>query len=206
MSFTTNTANALLIDDFSDGSIHIDANSLNVFTSSTTAFGEGRSISIIKAGQGNARIDVISMLDGLYAHSTDANTSANSTITWSSTTGIDLVDNTYNNVFALNIFSIDQGTVNFILSITDKEANTDKYTLLGADKGIENIYFSSFSDIDFHQITDISLKIEGGIASDLVLNSLSTERKYVSAVPTPAALVLFSSSLVILSLSRRKVK
>jgi len=195
-----NTANALLIDDFSDGLVHIEADNSDVFVSAASAFGGGRTISIIKAGQGDAKIDIISAQGGLYAHSTDVNTSATSTINWSVTTEIDLVENINNNAFALDIFSIDQGAVNFILSITDKKNDTDSYTLLDADIGIQSIYFTSFSGIDFHQITDISLQIVGGIESDIVLSSLKT----VSQVPTPTALILFSSSLVILSLSRRK--
>lgn len=203
ISFTINPANALLIDDFTDGTMHVEADNLGVFENATSAFGGGRTISIKKQGQG-AKADVIASY-GLYAHSTDANTSATSTINWSSTTEIDLVENTNNNVFSLDIFNIDQGKVDFILSITDKATHTDKYTLLGAGVGINDIYFTSFSGIDFHHITNISLQIEGGLESDIVLNSLSTERKYISAVPTPAALVLFSTSLVILSLSRRKL-
>jgi len=202
LSFISSSANATLIDDFSDGSMHLLADTSDVYQTSSSAFGGGRTVSIIKQGY-NAKVDIISAL-GFYAHSTNALTSATSTISWDSTVGIDLIESVNNSVFALDILSNDQANSNFVLSVTDNTANQASFTLFGATEGIQNIAFSSFSGINFHEITNISLEIVGGLESDLVINSLSTSVGQVSAVPTPAALILFTSSLAILSISRRK--
>lgn len=203
-SFISGSVNARVIDDFSDGSMHLVADTINTFQSSSSAFGGGRGVSIIKQGY-NAKVDIIAPL-GLYAHSTNALTSATSTISWSSQSGIDLVENTNNNVFALDIFSNDQENSNFVISVIDSAEKTAFSTLLNPGEGIYNIAFSSFIGINFHQITDIKLQIIGGLESDIVLNSLSTSIGQVSAVPTPTSLILFTSSLaIVLSMSRRKV-
>jgi len=201
-SFISGSVNATLIDDFSEGGLHAVADSLDNYQSSSSAFGGGRSVSIIKQGV-NAKADIITRL-GLYAHSSNVRTSATSTISWSSNTGVDLVESSNNNAFALDIFSNDLNNSNFALSITDSASRSASYTLFEADAGIHNIAFSLFSNIDFQQITDISLQIIGGLESDIVISSLSTTSTGpISAVPTPTALILFTSSLALLSLSRR---
>lgn len=200
-SFISGSVNATLIDDFSDGKLHIVADSFDNYQTSSSAFGGGRSVSIIKQGV-NAKADIITRL-GLYAHSSNVRTSATSTISWSNATGVDLIEST-NNAFALDIYSNDLNNSNFALSVTDSAKRSTSYTLFEADAGIHNIAFSQFSNIDFLQITDISLQIIGGLESDIVISSLSTTSTGpISAVPTPTALILFTSSLAILSLSRR---
>ncbi|MFK5947169.1 MAG: hypothetical protein QM500_00170 [Methylococcales bacterium] len=201
-SFITSSVHATLIDDFSDGSMHLDADTLDIYQSSSSAFGGGRSVSIIKQGS-NAKADIIASL-GLYAHSTNAQSSATSTILWSSSVGVDLVEIVNNNAFALDIYSNDLQNSNFVLSVSDTTNNQASFTLFNAGEGIQNIMFSSFAGIDFQQINDISLQIVGGLEADLVISSLSTTVGPVSSVPTPAAFLLFSSSLVMLiSFSRR---
>ncbi len=196
------SVNATMIDDFSDGSMHLVANTIDTYQPSLTAFGGGRTVSIIKQGF-DAKVDIIAPL-GLYAHSTNAQSSATSTLYWSSQTAIDLIGNINNNVFALDIFSNDQTNSAFEISVIDNSGKTAFSTLFGAGEGLYNIAFTSFIGIDFQQITDIKLQIIGGLASDLVLNSLSTS---VSQVPIPTSLILFTSSLtIIFSMGRRKIK
>jgi len=204
IAFKINIANATLVDDFNGGDMTVFPTTPSSETTKlyNNAFGGKRTINIEKTGPRIAYSDV---MFGQFSLNTAAGTSAISTITWNSASSVDLIEKTDNNAFSLDIDYIDQNNVSFNLFITDISANTDSFSLLDAEAGIQNIFFSSFSGIDFHNVTDISLQIEGGLESDLTLNSLSTERINVSAVPTPAALVMFSSSLVILSLSRRKV-
>lgn len=199
--FTTNTANARLIDDFTDGVMAVEADGFGIYGGSSVIFGGGRSVSISTLVGDGAEIYVINVDGGLYIHDADALSSATSSITWSNTSGVDLVE-TINNVFSLDILGIDQGMVDLTLSITDSHSVMGSFTLFNAGAGIETIAFTEFSGIDFHEITDISLQIAGGIGSDLAIGSLKTE---VSAVPIPPSLILFSSSLALLSMGRRKV-
>jgi len=198
----SSTANALIIDDFTDGSMSVTANNSGLFINSNSSFGGGRNVSISKMGLGNARADVITTL-GLYAHSADASTSATSTISWSDTSGIDLVENLENNIFAFDIHTIDQGEITFNLSVTDLFNNTKSVSLSGIGAGIHNISFTSFAGLNFHQVTEISLQAIGGTASDFIINSLSTTGQ-VSAVPVPPAFILFGSSIMMLGLKRLK--
>ncbi len=201
-SFISSSAHATLIDDFSDGSMHIVADTLDIYQPSLSAFGGGRSVSIIKQGS-NAKADIIAPL-GFYAHSTNAQSSATSTISWASSVAVDLVENIKNNAFALDIYSNDLQNSDFILSVSDSSKNQASYTLFKAREGVQSIMFSSFAGINFQQINSISLQIVGGLEADLVISSLSTTAGHVSSVPTPAAFLLFSSSLVMLiSFSRR---
>jgi len=200
--FISHSVNATLIDDFTDGSMHLVADTFDIYQSSSSAFGGGRTVSITKQGY-NAKADIIAPR-GFYAHSSNVRSSASSTISWSSSVAVDLTENLNNNTFTLDIYSNDLKNSDFILSVSDNAKNKASYTLFKAGEGIQNIMFSSFTGIDFQQINDISLQIVGGLEADLVISSLSTTTSSISAVPTPTALILFSSSLVILSLSRRK--
>jgi len=200
---TSNIAHAAMIDDFTEESMNIrvdypplsGSDTASTITN-TSAFGGGRTISISKSGPLSASANVIAP-PGIYAHSADALTSATSTISWHSDIGIDLIEGRTTTNFALDILSIDQGNIDFILSVTDVFNNTDSYSLLEAGTGIQFIALSLFSStIDFLQVTDISLRIVGGEASDLTLNSIST-------VPTPSILVLLSMGLVAFRLNRR---
>jgi len=209
-TMTSITANAAMIDNFDEEYMKADALEINPSTATATStstatttststsllstFGGSRTISITKTGYQEANATVIAP-PGIYAYSSDA--SATSTISWHSDTAIDLIEGRSTTNFALDILSIDQGNIDFILSVTDVLNNTDSYTLSGVDTGIQYIALSLFSStIDFLNITDISLKIEGGDASDLTLNSIST-------VPTPSVLVLLNMGIVAFGLSRR---
>jgi len=203
IAFKINIANATLVDDFNGGDMTVFPTTPSSETTKlyNNAFGGKRTINIEKTGPRIAYSDV---MFGQFSLNTAAGTSAISTITWNNTSSIDLIEQTNNNVFSLDIDYIDQGNTTFNLFITDESANTGSFSLLNAEAGIQNISFSSFSGIDLHNVNEISLQIMSGLETDLVINSLSTERINVSAVPTPAALVMFSSSLVIFSLSRLK--
>ncbi|MFK5947170.1 MAG: hypothetical protein QM500_00175 [Methylococcales bacterium] len=203
LAATSNIANAAMIDNFTEESMSVSVGfpplSGSASASSTTtisAFGGGRTISISKNGLLAASANVIAP-PGIYAHSADALTSATSTIAWHSNTGIDLIEGRSTTNFALDILSIDQGNIDLILSVTDVLNNTGSYTLSGAGTGLQFIALSLFSsNINFLQIRDISLKIVGDVASDLTLNSIST-------VPTPSVLILLSMGLVAFGFNRR---
>ncbi len=202
--FSSPVINATIIDDFSKGFILVEADNPGVYVTAENAFGGGRTISITKKGDG-ARATVLPFKTGYYTLNLDAKSSATSTISWSDTSGVDLFNN-QNNAFALDIYKIDQGNVNFILTVTDKTNNTDSYPLFDATAGVRNIPFSLFSAVNLHQVTEISLQIAAGLESDLIINSLATSKllqSQVSSVPVPPALVFFSSGIALLALSRR---
>lgn len=216
--FITGTANAALIDDFSDGEMNVTSGSSfgatigdmngtggNSETVDSSSFGGGRTVSIVKVSgytQVSAKVDIN---NGVYTHNSGFLTKANSTISWADNAGVDLIESLTNNVFALDIESIDQGTVDLKLTISDFLSTSDSVTLLGVGAGINSIAFSSFLGIDFLQITTISLQIIGGPATDLVINSLATSGSAVAAVPAPTVLVLLSVGLVAFGFSRRTV-
>ncbi len=208
---TTGTVNATFIDDFTEGSMHVLADDGDVYQGASSAFGGGRTVNITKVGARGAKADVKPVY-GFYAHSTDVGTRATSTISWGNNLGVDLIENVHNNAFALDIIYLDQGAAHFKISVTDKKSHSDSYSLLGVrSEGVRNIAFNEFTGIDFQEITEISLQIVAGNGADLVINSLATVEAIVpngnniSAVPVPPALILFTSSLMLLSISRRKV-
>lgn len=206
----TGTVNATFIDNFTEGSMHVVAGDGYVHQSASSAFGGGRTVNITKVGARGAKADVVSDY-AIYAHSTDAGTRATSTISWVNSLGVDLIENVHNNAFALDIFYLDQGAAHFKISVTDKKSQSNSYSLSGVrSEGVKNIAFNEFAGIDFHEITEISLQIVAGNGIDLVIDSLATVEAIVpngnnvSAVPAPPALILFTSSLMLLSISRRK--
>lgn len=192
LGLTTVTANAAMIDDFNGGNIEVIATDTQTINYDF-AFGSQRTINIEKTGLLGATSNVIA---GFYAHSADALTSATSTISWHSATGVDLIEGRITTNFALDILSIDQGNIDLILSVKDILDNTESVTLTGAGTGVNFIALTLFTGIDFLQITDISLEIVGDVASDLTLNSIST-------VPTPSVIVLLSLGLVAFGFNRR---
>lgn len=199
---TTITANAAMIDNFDEEWMVADtgfdptvASASATSTTPISAFGGNRTITITKNGDLSANATVIAP-PGIYAHSADALTSATSIISWHSDTAIDLIEGRTSSNFALDILTIDQGDVGLILSVTDMLGATAEATKLDAGVGVEFFAFGLFSGIDFLQITDISLKIVGGVSSDLTLNSIST-------VPTPSILILLSMGLVAFAFNRR---
>jgi len=199
---TTVTANAAMIDNFDEESMSADTGFVPTIASASatsntpiSAFGGNRTITITKNGDLSANAKVSAPL-GIYEHSTDALTSATSTISWHSDTAIDLMEGRSNSNFALDILKLDQGDVSLILSVIDMSDATAEVTKLNADVGVEFFDFNDFTGIDFLHITDISLKIVGGGASDLTLNS-------ISVVPTPSILILLSMGLLAFAFTRR---
>ncbi|NOQ76822.1 MAG: PEP-CTERM sorting domain-containing protein [Methylococcaceae bacterium] len=209
-AFTASTANAALIDDFNGTATLIVAADGSVTDSYGAAIGGFRTVDIIKSGPLGASAGVI-VPPGIYSHSADALTSATSNITWdadgSGLGGVDLVEGLINNVFAFDILSIDQGSIDLILSISDILGGSDAFTFSNAGQGIQEVSFASFSGIDFTQVNSISLQVVGGIASDLTLDSLGTSGDIVPTannVPEPTSLALLGMGLVAFGFGRRK--
>ncbi len=194
LGLTTVTANAAMIDDFNGGDQEVTtAGNHNHTISYSPAFGGQRTINIEKTGRLEATSKVRA---GLYAHNAESLTSATSTISWHSTTGVDLIEGRTTTNFALDILSIEQGDIDLVLSVTDFLYNSASFTLTSAGTGVNFIALTLFTGIDFLQITDISLEIVGDVALDLALNSIST-------VPTPSVLVLLGLGLAAFSFNRR---
>jgi len=199
---TSNIAHAAMIDDFTEEfmSVSVDyppvtGNASVTSSTNISTFGSGRTISISKSGVLGANATVIAPL-GIYAHSADALTSATSIISWHSDTAIDLLEDSTQIAFALDVLSIDQGQVEIILSVTDILGGFDSVSLLGAGAGLHFFNFTSFSSIDFLHVNGISLKMIGDTASDITLKSLST-------VPTPSVLVLLVMGLIAFRFNQR---
>ncbi len=201
--FITGTANAALIDGFSNGEMIVTGG--NSETVNSSSFGGKRTVSIDKINGYTSVSAKVDINKGVYTHNSGYLTKANSTISWADNTGVDLIESLTNNVFALDIKSIDQGTVDLKLTISDFSSTSGFVDLLGVGAGIHNFAFSSFLGIDFLQVTSISLQITGGLATDLVIDSLATSGSTATAVPTPTVLVLLSVGLVAFGFNRRTV-
>jgi len=194
-TITSLTANAAMIDDFNGGEMTVIATDTQS-KSYSHAFGGKRTINIEKDGPLGAISHVLAMNGGIYSHSADSLTSATSTISWHSDTAIDLLEDSTQIAFALDVLSIDQGEIEIILSVTDTLGGFDSVSLLGAGAGVHLFNFTSFSSINFLHVNGISLKMIGDTASDLTLKSLST-------VPTPSVLVLLAMGLIAFRFNQR---
>jgi len=177
---------AASIDDFNGGWQEVEAPGANT-VSYSDAIGGYRTIEIEKtSGSRSATADVLEAYKE-FSHSADSGTSARSTITWNNNGnglgGVDLAEGRVFSVFSFDILSIDQGNVDLTFSVWDTMNAMASYTLTGAGVGSQAVAFDNFMGIDFTSIDAISLIIEGGQASDIVLDNLRT-------VPTPATLIL----------------
>lgn len=201
------TASAATIDNFNGGAMHVSVDNrpaigqqaASASVNYASAFGGGRTVSIEATGSLGASADVVESL-GIYSHSADSFTSAASTISWASNVGVDLTDSSSSHMFALDIFSLDQGSVDLILSIADIDGNSDSFTLFDITvAGIQAIAFSQFTGVSLNKIDSISLEIVGGQSVDLVIDSFNT-------VPAPSALVLLGIGLTAFGFNSRKAK
>lgn len=208
-SFLSSAASATMIDDFTAGTLHLEANPTTPFVtdsfSTPLVFGGERTVDLT-ATSGTTSADVFSYASqGFFSISNNTSSASISTLSWNSGSGIDLFEMT-NNAFSLEFFGTDTGAVDFSLSVTDTTSASDSvsFSLSGASSDIEEIMFTSFSGIDFENITSISLELQGAIGSDFAINSLTTGIATGTAVvPVPPALLLFTSGLAFLSFSRR---
>jgi len=187
-------AQALVIDNFNGGAQSVSAPGSDTIAY-IDAIGGFRTVDITKSGTLGATATVVAP-PGIYAHSADALTSATSTIIWDANGaglgGVNLVEGLINNVFSFDILGIDQGDIDLILTIENTFSSSDSFTFSGAGIGTESVAFSSFSGVDFTSVDSISLRIVGGVASDLTLDLLATTGDTptppVTSVPEPASL------------------
>lgn len=213
-ALSVGTANAALItaiDDFTTGGMAVSADGTSTVAASG-ALGGYRTVTMTKSGSLGATANVLTN-PGIYAHSADAQTSAISTITWDANGaglgGLNWLTGFTNQTFDLDILSIDQGQVDLSLTIADLVGGLDSFTLSGLGIGIQSFYFSAFTGIDFAQVNSLSLKVNGGLASDLTLNALGVYGDVIplrsASVPEPTVLALLGVGLAVFGFTRRKV-
>ncbi len=205
-----------IIDSFNDITPQIvTADSTNT-VATASAIGGFRTVEITKSGLLGASAAVVG---GTYIHSADGLTSAISKITWDANgtglgagSGIDLMTadtlgftgSSCFECFVLDVIDIDQGNVDLTIELFDG-SNTAGYTSSGVGNGIHEILFDQFSGLDLTSIMAISLKIDGAVASDMILDFQGfTGSQTVTTVPLPATLWLFFTGLASFWGSHRK--
>jgi len=202
--FINSVSASTIIDSFNDQTMQIVPANGSDTVATSSAIGGYRTINITKSGPLSASAVVAG---GIFAHSADALTSAVSAITWDANgAGLNadlLASDTLGftgsscyECFVLDVISIDQGNVDLTIQLYDG-SNTASYTSSGVGPGFYEVMFSQFTGVDLTTIMAISLEIDGGVASDLVLDFQGyTGTKQVSSVPLPATVWLFATGLI----------
>ncbi len=193
---------AASVDDFDGASTLIIEADGSQNATYTGAIGGTRTVSVAKSGPLGASAGVL-VPPGVYTHSADALTTATSVITWDANGtglgGLDLAEGRVFSVFSFEILSIDQGNVDLTFTVKDTLNAMASATLSGAGIGLQSLAFDEFAGIDFTSIDFISLTINGGVASDLVLDNLKT-------VPAPTTVALILMGLAWFSINRKQQK
>ena len=193
---------AASIDDFNGaGTLIVEADGSQTAAYSN-AIGGSRTDSITKSGPLGASAGVL-VPPGVFAHSADVLTSAETTITWDANGtglgGVDINEGRVFSVFSFDVLSIDQGNVDLTFVVKDTLGNMASAVLAGIGTGLQSVAFNEFAGIDFTTIDSIALMISGGEASDLVIDNLKT-------VPTPASMILVLIGLAAFSMNRKQPK
>ncbi len=202
-------ANAALIDNFNVGSGTVLAgpggsdSDLEMGLGMSTISGERELVlpgTSPISGIGGLTVRANPFGSGFLTFNLDSGTSGSVFLNYNPAGPVDLTDGGVSDLFAFDIITIDQGNVDFTVTLSDSHSSTGSRTLSGAGAGIQLFDFAGFSGgLDFANITDIQLEIVGVNASDLTLDSFST----TSSTPEPSAILIASSLLGACLLRRR---
>ncbi len=156
-------------------------------------------------GTGLASLQVVSnsgdpLEDDFLAFSSGANTTAEGLVTWDHATDLyDLTEGGANNGIGLDFFSIDQGSVDFLITVADSGGDEASMLISNATLGTNDFLFAGFTGIGSVDLADIdwvTLSIIADEEVDLQLQLVETRTPPDTAVPEPATVLLLGIGLV----------
>ncbi|NOQ64633.1 MAG: hypothetical protein GQ582_08995 [Methyloprofundus sp.] len=211
--FTTGTAQALIIDDFSQIDMLATTpaaagpQTAGPFTE-TVSNALGGTRTIMASGDGAFTQVTARTLSGSQQFSLSsggATSVATGMLTWDSNGnglgGIDLTDGLSNNQFNFTIDSIDTGAITLTLAVTDTLDQIASASISGSDViDTHSLAFSLFSGADLSSAKAISLTVVGGTATDFTMSLLETSG---TPVPAPAPIALVIAGLAAVGLRRK---
>jgi hypothetical protein len=210
LAVTSQVASAVVIDNFTQGALFIQATNFNGQTlhqdglSTADVFGGSRSVRFASLGIVTAVIDTSA---GQFSFTTSVSSLGYFTLTYSglqSTTGADLTADE-NDSFALNIGALSL-TVATGIHEFDVETSGSWYTydfsrdLLALDgPGILTIPFSSFQGANMTQVQAIEINVARfAPSSNIVIESVMT-------VPEPSVLTILAGGLAAFTFTVRRI-
>lgn len=196
-------AQAALIDNFDNGNGSVSAVAAGADTDTSGVFagiiGGTRKLDIpganAVAGVGSLSMAANPGASGVLTFSLDALTTGSAKLTWDAAgAGLgsaDLTDAGASTFISFDIISIDQGSVDLVVTVEDESAVVGTRLLSGAGVGNQQFTFASFTGSpDFADVKSIMLEIRGlDPASDLVLDQIFSSGE-ITGVPEPSTYVL----------------
>ncbi len=207
--FVASQSHALLIDSFNTATQYVNSSGTLTSTQGGAMLGGFRQLDIISStGPLNTSASVVVGAGlGIFSQSEDVATSGISRVTWNANGSGLSVDLTGNDAFILDTLTIDQGSIDVTIGLTDTDS-TDFVTLsnITSSNSLPTISFYSFSGINFASINEIYMEINAGQASDITLNEIRTMGApiIVNPIPSPATFLLMGAGLLGIMGRRRR--